>query len=379
MDILSGLNPQQKQAVEHVQGPALVLAGAGSGKTRVIACRIANLIQNSSVRPENILAVTFTNKASKEMRERVQKLIGESRTAEPLISTFHSFCVRLLRREIHHLGYNRDFSIYDTDDQKRLVKQTLEELKLTEQDLKPRDVLSRISYAKNRGVAPENFAARFPSDAAKDIEYIYEKYDSRLRGSNSLDFDDLLLKSVAVLKKNPDLQKNYSGWFKYILVDEYQDTNRPQYELLRLLTTAHSNLFVVGDEDQSIYKFRGADIQNILKFEKDFPGARVIRLEQNYRSHGTILKVAAAVVANNTERKGKTLWTENPDGEKVICRRSQSARDEAWMIAGHIRNILKENPEDRIAVLYRANFLSRNFEDVLTQQGIPYEIGRAHV
>ena len=374
MDILSGLNPQQKQAVEHVQGPALVLAGAGSGKTRVIACRIANLIQNSSVRPENILAVTFTNKASKEMRERVQKLIGESRTAEPLISTFHSFCVRLLRREIHHLGYNRDFSIYDTDDQKRLVKQTLEELKLTEQDLKPRDVLSRISYAKNRGVAPENFAARFPSDAAKDIEYIYEKYDSRLRGSNSLDFDDLLLKSVAVLKKNPDLQKYYSGWFKYILVDEYQDTNRPQYELLRLLTTAHSNLFVVGDEDQSIYKFRGADIQNILKFEKDFPGARVIRLEQNYRSHGTILKVAAAVVANNTERKGKTLWTENPDGEKVICRRSQSARDEAWMIAGHIRNILKENPEDRIAVLYRANFLSRNFEDVLTQQGIPYAL-----
>jgi len=374
MDIISGLNPQQRQAVEHGRGPALVLAGAGSGKTRVIACRIAHLIQNSAARPENILAVTFTNKAAKEMRERVQKLIGTSRSAEPLICTFHAFCVRLLRREIHHLGYKNDFSIYDTDDQKRLVKQALEEINVSEQDLKPRDVLSRISYAKNHGVAPENYAARFPSDAAKDVEYIYEKYDSRLRNSNSLDFDDLLLKSVAVLKKNQGLQRYYSDWYKYILVDEYQDTNRPQYELLRLLTAAHDNLFVVGDEDQSIYKFRGADIQNILKFEKDFPGARVIRLEQNYRSHGTILKAAAAVVANNTERKGKTLWTQNPDGEKICRRRSQSPRDEAWMIAGHIRNILNENPDDRIAILYRANFLSRNFEDVLTQQGIPYAV-----
>ena len=374
MDIISGLNPQQRQAVEHGRGPALVLAGAGSGKTRVIACRIAHLIQNSAARPENILAVTFTNKAAKEMRERVQKLIGTSRSAEPLICTFHAFCVRLLRREIHHLGYKNDFSIYDTDDQKRLVKQALEEINVSEQDLKPRDVLSRISYAKNHGVAPENYAARFPSDAAKDVEYVYEKYDSRLRNSNSLDFDDLLLKSVAVLKKNQGLQRYYSDWYKYILVDEYQDTNRPQYELLRLLTAAHDNLFVVGDEDQSIYKFRGADIQNILKFEKDFPGARVIRLEQNYRSHGTILKAAAAVVANNTERKGKTLWTQNPDGEKICRRRSQSPRDEAWMIAGHIRNILNENPDDRIAILYRANFLSRNFEDVLTQQGIPYAV-----
>ena len=375
MDIISGLNPQQRQAVEHGRGPALVIAGAGSGKTRVIACRIAHLIQNSAARPENILAVTFTNKAAKEMRERVQKLIGTSRSAEPLISTFHSFCVRLLRREIHHLGgYNRDFSIYDTDDQKRLVKQTLEELKLSEQDLKPREILSRISRAKNLGVAPENFAEHFPSDVAEDIEYIYEKYDSRLRGSNSLDFDDLLLKSVAVLKNNPGIQRHYSDWYKYILVDEYQDTNRPQYELLSLLTVAHSNIFVVGDEDQSIYKFRGADIQNILKFEKDFPGTRIIRLEQNYRSHGTILKVAAAVVANNTERKGKTLWTKNPDGEQVSCRRLESPRDEAWMIAGHILSILKENPDDRIAILYRANFLSRNFEDVLTHHGISYAV-----
>jgi len=360
--------------VEHGRGPALVLAGAGSGKTRVITCRIAHLIQNSAARPENILAVTFTNKAAKEMRERVQKLIGASRSAEPLISTFHAFCVRLLRREIHHIGYRRDFSIYDTDDQKRLVKQAIEELKLADDDLKPRNVLSLISFAKNNGVAPEYFAERFPSPFSKELEYIYEKYDLRLRNSNSLDFDDLLLKSVAVLEKNESLRRHYSDWFKYILVDEYQDTNKPQYKLLRLLTAAHSNLFVVGDEDQSIYKFRGADIQNILTFENDFPGARIIRLEQNYRSRGTILKVAAAVVANNKERKGKTLWTQNQDGEKVTCRSSQSPRDEAWMIAGYIRSILNENPDDHIAILYRANFISRNFEDVLTRQGISYAV-----
>ena len=374
MDILSGLNEQQRLAVEHGRGPALVLAGAGSGKTRVIACRIACLVQNATVRPENILAVTFTNKAAKEMRERVQKLLGASRSAEPLICTFHSFCVRLLRREIHHLGYKRDFSIYDTDDQKRLIKQTLDEMKDAEIELKPRDILSRISYAKSHGVEPENFAERFPSDIAKELEYIYEQYEARLHSANSLDFDDLLLKSVAVMEKVPEVRKYYSDWFRYILVDEYQDTNRPQYELLKLLTCTHNNLFVVGDEDQSIYKFRGADIQNILKFEKDFPGARVIRLEQNYRSCGTILKAAGAVVANNTERKGKTLWTRNPDGEQISFRRSMTPREEAHMIAGHIRNMMKENPNDHAAILYRANFLSRNFEDVLTEQGIPYAV-----
>lgn len=374
MDILAGLNTQQRLAVEHGRGPALVLAGAGSGKTRVIAHRIAYLVRNSAARPENILAVTFTNKAAKEMRERVQKILGASRSAEPLISTFHSFCVRLLRREIHHLGYKRDFSIYDSDDQKRLIKQTLEDLKNPELDLSPREIISRISYAKNHGVAPDRFKARFPSDVAADLEYIYEKYDSRLRNSNSLDFDDLLLKSVAVLEKLPDLRKYYSEWYGYILVDEYQDTNRPQYQLLQLLTSSHKNLFVVGDEDQSIYKFRGADIQNILKFEKDFPGAKIIKLEQNYRSTQTILRVAGAVVENNTERKGKTLWTENAGGEPVSCRCSESPREEAYLIAAHIKNVLKENPDYRLAILYRANFLSRNFEDVLTEQGIPYAV-----
>jgi DNA helicase II / ATP-dependent DNA helicase PcrA len=374
MDILAGLNPPQRFAVEHGRGPALVLAGAGSGKTRVITHRIAYLVRNSAARPENILAVTFTNKAAQEMRGRVQKIVGPSRSAEPLISTFHSFCVRLLRREIHHLGYKRDFSIYDTDDQKRLIKRILEEFKNPDLEIPPKEIISKISYSKNHNVSPEQYAARFPSDAAEDLQRIYAQYNARLRSSNSLDFDDLLLMAVAVLAKNPELRNYYSDWYKYILVDEYQDTNRPQYELLRMLTSAHKNLFVVGDEDQSIYKFRGADIQNILKFEKDFPGARVIKLEQNYRSSQNILRVAGTVVENNTERKGKTLWTENANGDPVTCRCTESPREEAVYAAGQIKNILEENPDWRVAILYRANFLSRNFEDILTEAGMPYAV-----
>ena len=374
MDILAGLNEAQRIAVEHGRGPALVLAGAGSGKTRVIAYRIAYLIQNSASRPENILAVTFTNKAAREMRERVQKLIGHNRSAEPLISTFHSFCVRLLRREIHHLGYKRDFSIYDADDQRRLVKQALGELSTPRKEISPREVISRISYAKNHGISPERYASFSPSEEAKDIQRIYEQYNNRLRSTNSLDFDDLLLLSVAVLEKVPELRKYYGDWYKYILVDEYQDTNRPQYQLLRLLTTVHNNLFVVGDEDQSIYKFRGADIQNILKFEHDFPGARVIKLEQNYRSCGNILRAAGAVVSNNTERKGKTLWTNNEGGDIITCQCSRSPREEAEWVADQIENILREEPDSHTAILYRANFLSRSFEEVLTERGIPYAL-----
>jgi DNA helicase-2/ATP-dependent DNA helicase PcrA len=373
MDLLTHLNPQQRVAVEHGPGPALVLAGAGSGKTRVIAYRIAYLIQNGASRPENILAVTFTNKAAKEMRERVKKLVGPVRNAEPLISTFHSFCVRLLRREIHHLGYKRDFSIYDTDDQKRLIKQILEEIKNPNPALSPREVISRISHAKNHGVTPEPSAHRHP-DTAEHLQRIFETYNQRLLSFNALDFDDLLLKSVAVLKKVPELQKYYGDWYRYILVDEYQDTNRPQYQLLRLLTTTHQNLFVVGDEDQSIYKFRGADIQNILKFENDFPGARVIKLEQNYRSTSNILRVAGAVVENNTERKGKTLWTDNDSGDVITCKCTARPREEAGWIVGRIRKILAESPDSHIAVLYRANFLSRNFEEVLNDAGIPYAV-----
>ncbi len=374
MDILASLNPQQRLAVMHGQGPALVLAGAGSGKTRVIAHRIAHLIRQNAARPENILAVTFTNKAANEMRERVQHIIGSERSTEPLICTFHSFCVRLLRREIHKLGYRRDFSIYDADDQKRLVKQILEEIGDSELELSPREILSRISFAKNHGVPPQQYTTRFPSQTAEEVEEIYEKYNARLRHQNSLDFDDLLLMAGAVLSKAPELRNYYSEWYRYILVDEYQDTNRPQYELLRLLTATHNNLFVVGDEDQSIYGFRGADIQNILKFEVDFPGAHIIKLEQNYRSSQNILCVAGAVVENNEERKGKTLWTENPGGDAVTCYCSASAREEARWAVDQIQRILKDQPDAQLAVLYRANFLSRNFEDVLIEEGIPYAV-----
>ncbi|MEJ2245805.1 MAG: UvrD-helicase domain-containing protein [Acidobacteriota bacterium] len=373
MDILSQLNPQQRLAVEHGPGAALVLAGAGSGKTRVIAYRVAYLIRNASARPENILAVTFTNKAANEMRERVQHILGPSRSAEPLISTFHSFCVRLLRREIHQIGYSRDFSIYDTDDQKRLIKNILNDIGPVK-DLNPREILSRISYAKNHGTPPELYATRFIFKASEDVQNVYIQYNRRLRSTNSLDFDDLLLKAGEVLREKKELRQYYSDLYRYILVDEYQDTNRAQYELLCLLTTRHKNLFVVGDEDQSIYKFRGADIQNILRFENDFPGVKIIKLEQNYRSSLNILKAAGAVVENNTERKGKTLWTNNPGGDSITCYAAASPREEAAWIAEQIKIRLQDEPDSHLAILYRTNFLSRNFEDVLTDTGIPYAV-----
>lgn len=373
MDILSQLNPQQRLAVEHGPGAALVLAGAGSGKTRVIAYRIAYLIRNAAARPENILAVTFTNKAANEMRERVQHIVGPSRSAEPLISTFHSFCVRLLRREIHQIGYSRDFSIYDTDDQKRLIKNILNDMGPV-RDLNPREILSRISYAKNHGTPPEQYAARFSFKASEDVQNIFIQYNRRLRSTNSLDFDDLLLKAAEVLREKTELRQYYSNLYQYILVDEYQDTNRAQYELLCLLTTSHKNLFVVGDEDQSIYKFRGADIQNILRFEIDFPDVKIIKLERNYRSSLNILKAAGAVVENNTERKGKTLWTDNPGGDFITCYSAKSPREEAAWITEQIKIRLRDEPDSHIAILYRTNFLSRNFEDVLTDTGIPYAV-----
>jgi DNA helicase-2/ATP-dependent DNA helicase PcrA len=373
MDILSQLNREQRLAVEHGPGPALVLAGAGSGKTRVITCRIAYLIRNAASRPENILAVTFTNKAAEEMKERVKQLVGPSRSAEPLISTFHSFCVRLLRREIDKIGYKRDFSIYDTDDQKRMIKNILSDMAAST-EWNPKEIQNRISYAKNHGTPPEHYAGRFPFQAAELIQKVYAQYNQRLMHANALDFDDLLLKAAEVLQRSPDTRKFYSKLYFYILVDEYQDTNHPQYELLQLLTAEHKNLFVVGDEDQSIYKFRGADIQNILQFEKDFPGTKIIKLEQNYRSSQNILQTAGAVVGNNTERKGKTLWTRNGQGDLITSYGAASPREEAVWIADQIRDTLRGAPESRLAVLYRTNFLSRNFEDVLTDAGIPYAV-----
>ncbi|NWG12983.1 MAG: UvrD-helicase domain-containing protein [Acidobacteria bacterium] len=374
MEFPVDLNPQQRIAVDHGTGPALVLAGAGSGKTRVITYRIARLIQTGACRPENILAVTFTNKAADEMRERVHALLGPRRSAEPHISTFHSFCVRLLRRDIHLLGYRRDFSIYDADDQKRLMKQLLKEAGLSESELAPREAIGRISYAKNHRIPAHQYCAHFKAANSEETAELYRKYESRLRQSNALDFDDLLLKAVELLEQHPDRRDHYGNWYRFILVDEYQDTNRPQYEILRLLTSHHKNLFVVGDEDQSIYRFRGADIQNILRFEKDFPGARIIKLEQNYRSTDNILRVASAVVANNQERKGKVLWTRNPSGDVVTCHTGRSARSEAYWVCNRIEEILDEEPGTRIAILYRANFLSRNFEEVLRELRVPYAV-----
>jgi DNA helicase-2/ATP-dependent DNA helicase PcrA len=374
MDLLAKLNPQQQIAIQHGKGPALVLAGAGSGKTRVITYRIAYLIQNGAARPENILAVTFTNKAAKEMRDRIHALLGPARTAEPLITTFHSFCVRLLRREIQRLDYKRDFSIYDTDDQRRLMKRILEDEHFSEKEYPVRDVLSRISYAKNHNVPATVYASRFRFEKAEDIQHLYEAYERRLRAANALDFDDLLLKTARVLEQFPEVCAYYSDWYQYILVDEYQDTNQPQYDLLQLLGDRHKNVFVVGDEDQSIYKFRGANIQNILNFEKHFPGAKVIKLEQNYRSTQNILDIAGRVVSNNTERKGKVLWTENERGDIATCRKSRTARDEAEWIGYQIQEFLREASDTRIAILYRTNALSRNFEDVLIQRGISYVV-----
>src|SRR4029450_7457413 len=291
-----------------------------------------------------------------------------------LISTFHSLCVRILRWEIHLLGYRKDFTIYDTDDQKQLIKQVMEETEIRDSDLTQREVLSRISYAKHPNLPPERYAEHFPSDTSEDIQRLFTAYNRRLRMANALDFDDLLLKTVEVMEKYPAVRDHYSNWYRYILVDEYQDTNRPQYELLRLLTSRHPNLFVVGDEDQSIYKFRGADIKNILNFERDFPGTRIFKLEQNYRSTQNILRVAGAVVENNTERKGKTLWTENHAGDVITCRRFRSGRSEAEWVASRIQELLDENADYHVAVLYRANFLSRNFEEVLMARGLPFTV-----
>jgi DNA helicase-2/ATP-dependent DNA helicase PcrA len=374
IDLLANLNPQQRLAVEHGKGPALVLAGAGSGKTRVIVHRIAHLIRNEASRPENILAVTFTNKAAQEMRERVHGLLGPSRIAEPLVSTFHSLCVRILRHDIHLLGYKRDFSIYDSDDQRRLMRQILADFKEVGDELSVREVLSRISYAKSHDIPPEAYANTFRFPISEDIQEIYTRYDQRLQRSNALDFDDLLLKTVELLAKDPNRNKSYSDWFRFILVDEYQDTNRPQYRLLKNLTSQHQNLFVVGDEDQSIYKFRGANIQNILNFERDFAGTRTIKLEQNYRSSQNILRVANSVVQHNIERKGKALWTENRDGEIVKCYRASSARIEAAWVTAKIQALLDEDSDCHVAILYRANSLSRNFEDALRQAEIPYVV-----
>jgi DNA helicase-2/ATP-dependent DNA helicase PcrA len=378
-DFLSSLNPEQRLAVEQTDGPLLILAGAGSGKTRVIAHRIAYLIVKKDVRPWNILAVTFTNKAAEEMRSRVQRLLrGQELSSVPWVSTFHSLCVRILRQDIEKLneGYSKTFTIYDQDDSLRLIKNCLKELGYDDKKLAPRAVQGAISGAKNRGEDVDAYASRaeYVDERRASIARVYKLYEERLHANNALDFDDLLIKTVRLLRKDSEVREKYNNKFRYILVDEYQDTNSLQFALISFLTEKQQNICVVGDEDQSIYKWRGADITNILNFEQHFPNAKIIRLEQNYRSTQTILDVAGAVVKHNTERKGKKLWTSNPPGERVRYYQAFDAEAEARFVASKIVEQRREQYDLRAAVLYRTNSQSRVFEEAMRRAGLAYNI-----
>ena len=378
-EFLSQLNEQQREAVLATEGPLLILAGAGSGKTRVIAHRIAYLIAEKNIPSWNILAVTFTNKAADEMRQRVQRLLRtQERASLPLVSTFHSLCVRILRQDIEKLNdkYTRRFTIYDQDDSIRLIKQSIRELGFDEKYLGPRATQSAISSAKNRGEDPEAFAAKaeYVDERRAVMGSVYKMYEDRLHRNNALDFDDLLIKTVRLLRDVPEVREKYNNKFRYILVDEYQDTNALQFALIRLITEKSQNICVVGDEDQSIYKWRGADISNILNFEKHFPNTKIIRLEQNYRSTQTILDVAGAVVKNNLERKGKTLWTSNPRGGRVGYYQAFDADAEARWVASKIVGHRRDEFDIRAAVLYRTNSQSRVFEEAMRRAGLQYNI-----
>ena len=378
-DFLSQLNEQQREAVLSTEGPLLILAGAGSGKTRVIAHRIAYLIAEKKVPYWNILAVTFTNKAADEMRQRVQRLLHtQERASLPLVSTFHSLCVRILRQDVEKLNdkYTRRFTIYDQDDSIRLIKQCIRDLGFDEKYLGPRATQSTISSAKNHGEDPTAFTARaeYMDERRAAMAKVYEMYEARLHGNNALDFDDLLIKTVRLLRDVPEVREKYNNKFRYILVDEYQDTNALQFEMIRLMTEKSKNIAVVGDEDQSIYKWRGADISNILNFEKHFPNTKTIRLEQNYRSTQTILDVAGAVVKNNLERKGKSLWTSNPRGGRVGYYQALDAEAEARWVAKKIVEHRREEFDIRAAVLYRTNSQSRVFEEAMRRAELQYNI-----
>ncbi|WP_263350342.1 ATP-dependent helicase [Acidicapsa acidisoli] len=382
--LVEQLNPEQRAAVETTEGPVLILAGAGSGKTRVITYRIAYLIQEKGVAPDSILAVTFTNKASKEMGERIDKLLERGSLTKPLIATFHSLCVRILRRDIEALrigtgpnavGLTRDFAIYDENDQQSIVKTIMKRLGLDTKQLTPRTVLGKISWAKSHMIDPQEYYLSSSDPGSERIAHIYEAYRKEMAKNNALDFDDLLLETVRLLKASGEVRERYQRRFKYLLVDEYQDTNRPQYELMKMLAGERRNVCAVGDEDQSIYSWRGADIRNILEFEKDFPNAKIVRLEQNYRSTQVILEAAGTVVANNAQRKGKTLWTERDGGSLVGFYEAPDGENEALFIADRINKFLREadgEREARTAVLYRTNSQSRLVEEALRRYGVKY-------
>jgi DNA helicase II / ATP-dependent DNA helicase PcrA len=384
LSYLTQLNPQQREAVETATGPVLILAGAGSGKTRVITYRIAHLIDDVGVAPDTILAVTFTNKAASEMASRVESLVGGRTLAKPLLATFHSFCVRLLRRDIETLqiggrGYRKDFAIYDESDQQSVVKAAMRRMGIDDKQLTPRNVLSHISWAKNHMRDPQELYLDSADPKTERIAQIYEVYKQELAKSNALDFDDLLLYAVRVLKASGETRQRYNRRYRYVLVDEYQDTNRPQYELMRMLAGEEHNVCAVGDEDQSIYSWRGADIRNILEFEKDFPNARIIRLEQNYRSTQNILQAASAVVSNNLQRKGKNLWTDRIGGAKIGYYEAPDGENEALFAADYISKYLAKagaegTHDPRAAVLYRTNSQSRLFEEAMRRYKMKYHV-----
>ena len=376
MSLFENLNPQQKEAVCHTEGPLLILAGAGSGKTRVLTHRIAYLIEEKGVNPWNIMAITFTNKAAEEMRERVDKIVGFG-SESIWVTTFHSTCVRILRRYIDRLGFDNRFTIYDTDDQKTVIKDICKRLNIDTKIYKERALMAQISHAKDQMVTPEEFELNYRADYQKQaVIQVYKEYQAQLRKNNALDFDDLIMKTVELFQCNPDVLDSYQERFRYIMVDEYQDTNLAQFQFVSLLASKYQNLCVVGDDDQSIYKFRGANIENILGFERVFADTKVIRLEQNYRSTKNILNAANEVIQNNTERKAKTLWTENEEGSKVHLRQFLNGFEEAEYVVG---DIAKKQREGQCrycdcAILYRTNAQSRLFEEKLLMANIPYKL-----
>ncbi len=377
--ILQGLNPQQVQAVKTTEGPLLVIAGAGSGKTSVLTRRIAYLVEEKRVAPWNILAITFTNKAAKEMKEREVKLLGDQ--AESIwMSTFHALCVRILRRDGHLIGYDRDFSIADPSEQVTLVKRILRQLDLDPKQYLPRNILSQISNAKNRLQTPKQYEESAVGPFEKVVADVYKKYQSSLERDQILDFDDLIMQTLSLFEASPDTLAYYQQKFRYLLVDEYQDTNEAQYELCRLLADGYHNICVVGDADQSIYGWRGANMENILNFEHDYKHAQTVKLEQNYRSTGHILKAANSVIDHNENRKAKKLWTDKGDGEKVHYYQAQSDRDETRFVLAKIKEEVdkKKRRYQDFAVLYRTNAQSRGMEETLVEANVPYQIVGGH-
>ncbi|GEK33744.1 DNA helicase PcrA [Kurthia sibirica] len=377
-NLLKGMNPQQAEAVKTTEGPLLIMAGAGSGKTRVLTHRIAYLVIEKEVRPTNILAITFTNKAAREMRERIDGILGNGTGDRMWVSTFHSMCVRILRRDIDRIGYNKNFSILDTTDQLSVIKSSLKELNIDPKQFDPRTMLNAISSAKNEGVSVADFQAQASANNPYEqaVSKVYDSYQKRLRKNQSLDFDDLIMIAIRLFKEVPEVLEYYQDRFQYVHVDEYQDTNHTQYELVQLLAKKSQNICVVGDSDQSIYRWRGADIKNILFFEKDYPGAKTIMLEQNYRSTKTILKAANDVIKNNSSRFPKELHTQNDDGDKISFYRAYNEKTEAQFVVKTIQEImLRDNrPAEDFAVLYRTNAQSRVMEEMLVKSNMDYTI-----